>query len=357
MVSKKPTVIDMFCGCGGMSRGFMDAGYEVLLGIDSNEPALETFRLNHGNAIGMNGDLFNRSTIHEMANQIDHKKVDVIIGGPPCQGFSLTGGRNENDKRNTLFMAMVDAVAFFKPQAFVLENVPGVATLYNRKTLKEIYEQFENLNYTLHHQVLYGPDYGLPQMRKRLFVVGIVNGHRFEFPTLLYTPDEYIGCEEAIGDLHDFIEDFGQDVSHYKKPAITAYQTRMRKNAEFLYNHVGTRHTENVIGVISQVPEGGNHKDLPPGVGESRKFNEAWTRYHSKKPSKTIDTGHRNHFHYKFNRVPSVRENARLQSFPDDFRFLGNKTEQYKQVGNAVPPLLGYVLGKQLRKYLKNEEK
>ena len=129
----------------------------------------------------------------------------------------------------------------------------------------------------------------------------------------------------------------------------------MRNGNKVLKNHVGTQHTEHVINVISQVPEGGNHKDLPPGVGDSRKFNEAWTRYHSKKPSKTIDTGHRNHFHYKWNRVPSVRENARLQSFPDSFVFMGNKTEQYRQVGNAVPPLLGKVLAEQLIKHLNYE--
>jgi DNA (cytosine-5)-methyltransferase 1 len=126
----------------------------------------------------------------------------------------------------------------------------------------------------------------------------------------------------------------------------------MRNGDNTLFNHLGTKHTPHVINVISQVPEGGNHKDLPPGVGDSRKFNEAWTRYHSQKPSKTIDTGHRNHFHYKYNRVPTVRENARLQSFPDSFIFIGNKTEQYRQVGNAVPPLLGKILANKLIDYL-----
>ena len=129
----------------------------------------------------------------------------------------------------------------------------------------------------------------------------------------------------------------------------------MRQGSNDLFNHVGTKHTDHVISVIQQVPEGGNHKDLPPGVGESRKFNEAWTRYHSKKPSKTIDTGHRNHFHYKWDRVPTVRENARLQSFPDRFQFLGPKTQQYKQIGNAVPPLLGQILGRTLRNLLKEK--
>mgnify|MGYP003203858599 FL=1 len=130
----------------------------------------------------------------------------------------------------------------------------------------------------------------------------------------------------------------------------------MRLNSSMLYNHVATNHKQFVKDTIALVPEGGNYKDLPPGWGESRKFNEAWTRYHGDKPSKTIDTGHRNHFHYKYNRVPTVRENARLQSFPDDFIFTGTKTQQNRQVGNAVPPLLGYALGKVILEIIKDNE-
>lgn len=354
MKNRKPTVIDMFCGCGGLSKGFIDAGYEVLLGIDNNDDALESFRANHNGAIGMNGDLFKDSTILEMASATNNRQIDLIIGGPPCQGFSLTGSRIENDERNRLFKSMVYAVEFFQPKAFLLENVPGLATLYDGKARAAIIEEFSNLGYTVTDQILYAPDYGVPQIRKRLFFVGLLGGKEFEFPEPLLTPENYITCGEAISDLHDFtLEDMGTEISEYRLPALSTYQRKMRKNSEFLFNHVGTKHSDLVINVISQVPEGGNHKDLPPGVGDSRKFNEAWTRYHRNKPSKTIDTGHRNHFHYEFNRVPSVRENARLQSFPDNFKFHGNKTQQYRQVGNAVPPLLGYVLGKKLKDYLK----
>ncbi|WP_262175666.1 DNA cytosine methyltransferase [Saccharococcus sp. Marseille-Q5394] len=352
MCNKKPTVIDMFCGCGGLSKGFIDAGYKVLLGVDNNIPALETFKENHDGAIAMDGDLFQGSTILEMASLTNNKRIDLIIGGPPCQGFSLTGSRDENDERNKLFKAMVEAVNFFQPKAFVLENVPGLATLYKGKAKEAIIKEFTDLGYEMNTEILYAPDYGIPQIRKRLFIVGLKNGMKFEFPEPVRNQDNYVTCSDAISDLHDFEDDLGSDVSEYINPPKTAYQRMMRKKATHLYNHLGTKHTPEVINVISQVPEGGNHKDLPPGVGESRKFNEAWTRYHSQKPSKTIDTGHRNHFHYKYNRVPTVRENARLQSFPDDFVFYGNKTEQYKQVGNAVPPLLGYHLGLQLKKYL-----
>lgn len=355
MSQRKPTVIDMFSGCGGLSRGFMDAGYEVLLGVDHEEIALKTFKHNHGDAIAFHGDLFKKETILDMARLIKTRKVDVIIGGPPCQGFSLTGTRKEEDARNTLFQSMVEAVKLFQPKAFVLENVPGLATLYGGKAKTAILEQFGELGYTINFQVLYAPDYGVPQIRKRIFFVGLKNGETFEFPKPVLSPDEYVGCEQAIGDLPSLEDDLGKERSEYPCEPKSKYQEFMRKNSKVLLNNVGTVHTDLVKSVIAQVPEGGNHKDLPPGVGDSRKFNEAWTRYHSQKPSKTIDTGHRNHFHYKWNRVPTVRENARLQSFPDDFEFFGNKTQQYRQVGNAVPPLLGFHLAKALKKYLDKE--
>ena len=164
----------------------------------------------------------------------------------------------------------------------------------------------------------------------------------------------YISCKEAIDDLpkRNTRNDIGLDKSNYNGPPSTKYQKKMRGKSEILWNHVATAHKDFVIETIAQVPDGGNWRDLPPGVGESRRFNEAWTRYSSAKPSRTIDTGHRNHFHYLYNRVPTIRENARLQSFPDSFRFIGNKSQQNRQVGNAVPPLLAYNLAKQLKKLL-----
>ena len=147
-----------------------------------------------------------------------------------------------------------------------------------------------------------------------------------------------------------------EEESEYTSAPKSEYQKIMRKNSKVLHNHTATNHTQMVKDTIALVPEGGNYKDLPKGVGESRKFNEAWTRYHGDKPSRTIDTGHRNHFHYEYNRVPTVRENARLQSFPDDFVFTGTRTQQYRQVGNAVPPLLGYHLGLKILDIISKKE-
>jgi DNA (cytosine-5)-methyltransferase 1 len=155
-----------------------------------------------------------------------------------------------------------------------------------------------------------------------------------------------------LSDLPSRECELGIEVDEYTSEPLTDYQRAMRGDCVVLSNHVATAHKQFVRDTIAMVPEGGNWKDLPEGVGESRKFHEAWTRYDGNRPSRTIDTGHRNHFHYKYNRVPTVRESARFQSFPDTFIFIGNKTSKLKQVGNAVPPMMAKEIAYQLQKYL-----
>lgn len=350
----KLNAIDLFSGCGGFSYGFQQAGYNVLVGVDNDDAALKTFEKNHNNSIGLNLNLHEKQSIDLISEKIGNSKVDVIIAGPPCQGFSLTGTRDENDKRNTLFYSIFELANRVKPNAIIIENVIGIATLYKGKAKKEIIRLCDEFGYSCNFQAIYAPNYGIPQIRKRMFFVGVKKEiGLFEFPEPTHNENNYISCKQAIGDLPTLETDLGAEQMDYIENPQSLYQKAMRNGSKALFNHLGTKHTELVVDVISQVPEGGNHKDLPEGVGISRKFNEAWTRYHSQKPSKTIDTGHRNHFHYKWNRVPTVRENARLQSFPDDFVFLGNKTQQYRQVGNAVPPLLGKIIAEKLKNYLK----
>ena len=210
------------------------------------------------------------------------------------------------------------------------------------------------MGYNVNCQILCAADYGVPQIRKRLVFVGLkFGGEKFLFPEPTNTPDNYVTCEQAISDLPSLENELGAEESEYESKPITKYQKMMRGKCKVLHNHKAIDHKQFVKDTIALVPDGGNYKDLPSGVGESRKFHMAWTRYRSDKPSRTIDTGHRNNFHYKWNRCPTVRESARLQSFPDDFVFLGTKTQQDKQVGNAVPCLMAKAVGLQILKYLK----
>lgn len=343
----------MFSGCGGLSLGFQNAGYEVVLGIDNDKAALETFSKNHPGSKGANVDLFAKDAINQISDLLDGRRVDVIVAGPPCQGFSLTGPRKFDDPRNKLYLRVFDAVRQFAPKAFVIENVRGMASLYNGQVKDEIIRRFTALGYNVVWRVLCAADYGVPQLRYRLVFVGIHKDlGQFEFPSPTVDKDHYIGCRDAIGDLPALTDNLGSDIAAYGQAPFSDYQRLMRGTINTLHNHVGTKHTDYVKSVIALVPPGGNYKDLPPGVGNTRKFHVAWTRYHPDKPSNTIDTGHRNHFHYKYNRVPTIREFARLQSFPDSFIFYGTKTQQNRQVGNAVPPLLGQAIAEQLKKYL-----
>ena len=337
MSNKTPKVIDLFCGCGGLSYGFSSAGYEIILGIDHWKDAISTFSFNHKKTFGLIEDLLIQSPI-KISENTGIREVDVIIGGPPCQGFSIAGKRIVDDERNKLFKNFVNFVDFYKPKAFVLENVPNIISIGQGVVKDEIINDFARIGYKVVYKVLLASDFGVPQNRKRAVFVGLLDGKEFIFP--LPTHQIHYTTADAISDLPEYGL---SDGTKYHQTPKTGYQKIITANSLGIYNHEITNHNAQTTDIISLVPDGGNYKNLPIDLQNTRKVNIAWTRLNSIKPSFTIDTGHRHHFHYKFNRVPTVRESARIQSFPDEFIFLGSKTSQYKQVGNAVPPLLARV--------------
>ena len=351
--------IDLFCGAGGLSLGFQQAGFNILVGVDNEQAALDTFEFNHKGSVGLNADLSKQDTFDLILKTAGNHKIDVIIAGPPCQGFSLTGPRDFDDPRNRLYLAVIEMVKQYKPKGFIIENVPGMATMYKGQVKDEVLRRFTNMGYNIDCRILKACDYGVPQMRKRLVFMGVRKDiGKPCFPDPSFGPETerpYRTCREAISDLPTRVNELGQNEDSYSGPAITEYQKMMRGNCDVLYNHVATDHKQFVKETIALVPEGGNYKDLPKGVGESRKFHMAWTRLDGNAPARTVDTGHRNLFHYELNRIPTVRESARIQSFPDNFVFKGTRTKQDRQVGNAVPPILGKVLAEELIKIFSKE--
>ena len=344
---KSIKVLDLFSGCGGLSLGFMQAGYDVVAAVDNWPDAINTFKHNHPNAKGIILDLgnFNPKKFSE-----DIGGIDVIVGGPPCQGFSISGKRNPKDPRNQLYSGFVALVKCLKPKAFVMENVPNLIAMANGKILNKIKRDFKKLGYYLSYQVLLASDYGVPQNRKRVFFVGLKSRENFSFPVGTHTqPHMKVTTKQAISDLPEKTLING---SSYPFASNDEYQKKIKVGSSAIYNHETTKHDSKTTTIISMVPDGCNYKSLPEKYKHTRKVNIAWTRFASNKPSPTIDTGHRHHFHYKYNRVPTVRESARLQSFPDNFIFLGTKTSQYKQVGNAVPPMLAKVIAEQLKRVI-----
>jgi len=321
--------------------------------VDNWEDALLTFKLNHPKAKTILADLMKDSVDKIIKDySIVPGSIDVIVGGPPCQGFSISGKMNPNDPRNRLYTSFVSFLNILKPKAFVMENVPNLVSMEGGAIKDKILLDFKKAEYTVSYKILKASDFGVPQNRRRVFFVGFRNGTVFEFPDPIFgsKDNQHVNVAEAISDLPEatFL-----DGGQYPLSPQSDYQKMIRKGSDSIHNHEIINHTEKTKKIIAMVPDGGNYKNLPKDLWDTRKVNIAWTRLNSKKPSSTIDTGHNHIFHYAYNRVPTARESARIQSFPDTFIFLGkSKASHLKQIGNAVPPKLASIIAEKLVKYI-----
>lgn len=336
-------IIDLFCGIGGLSLGFEQSGFEVISAIDMWKDAIVTYNHNRKSPVGKVETVedFNDTDLLDI---ISKHHISGIIGGPPCQGFSTVGRRVVDDPRNKMYLEFYKAVKIAQPDFFVIENVKGMLTLNKGAFVEDLIGRFgeKGLGYTISYQLLNAADYGIPQNRFRVFFVGI-KGKKYVFPE----PFSYIlTAKDGISDLE------GSTNESYGSMPQNEYQAKLRGLCVRPLNQDYTSHTEQTISIISMIPDGGNIKSLPPEYWQVRKYNKAFERMGTFKPSNTIDTGHRNYFHYSEPRIPTVRESARLQSFPDDFEIIGTRGSQYKQVGNAVPPMLANILAEQIKRTL-----
>lgn len=330
---KKYTYIDLFSGAGGMSLGFNKVGFKNLLAIELNKDFAETYRKNFPKHNLIVDDIKN-VTEKQIYDIIKNEKVDAIIGGPPCQGFSIAGniGRNFiDDDRNRLFKEFVRFVKIIKPKIFVLENVAAMERHNKGKTIKEIIYSFREIGYDIKYKVLNAVNYEVPQERRRIFIIGTLGNNNFEYPK---KSKEIITVEKAIGDL----------------PKLNSGESSN------IPNHIAMRHSAQMLEKMSYVKDGGNRNDIPehirPKSGDSRKY----IRYNSQKPSFCVTGDMRKIFHYNQNRALTCRELARLQTFPDTFIFLGNTGKVQQQIGNAVPILLAYKIALQVKEVLDNEQ-
>ena len=353
----KYNFIDLFSGAGGLSYGFEKAGLNCLAGVDSYKQAIETFKKNHNKAIAFSEDI-RKISINEFKKKIKNKKIQIICGGPPCQGFSTIGPGNAKDSRNHLFLQFVRFVKDLKPEIIVLENVTGLLAKKNINTLKSIFNCFESLGYNLNAKVLASHHYGVPQIRRRVILIG----NRINI--------ENIYPKKIFNDI-----DENNPKLQKCRTVGWAFKNLMKhKNKIFNHNLELAKIRSNIeTARISHVPEGkfiryekDEKKYLPKKlwfnhdwnkIGEKR-FREArYARLNRKKPSPTIVTGSRMYYHPTENRFLTTREAASLQSFPANFEFMGSNTSQWTQIGNAVPPLMAEQIGKAVIKMLKNRNK
>lgn len=348
--NNKPLVVELFCGCGGTSLGFELAGFEVAIGCDIHKPSIETFKTNHPNVSTVLGDV-RKVSPKSFLKLLDGREVDVLIGGVPCQGFSLNNRkRHQGDERNLLYKEFVRFVKALKPKVVVLENVSGMKSTGDFvKTIEKDLSIAGNMK--VKSKLLFAPDYGVPQSRTRLVFVGIRDGKEFDFSTIVKThgPETnkpYVTIKDAIGDLPSLKPN--ETKTEYKKEPFSDYQSLMRKNLKnsILTNHKAPNHPKEVIEKIKSTKPG-----TPMYPNFKQRIRLAWD---IQSPTQ-VSGGIRPQFqfgHPSDNRGLSIRERCRIQSFPDNFIVSGGIVQGRVQTGNAVPPLLAKALALAIKKYL-----
>ena len=373
----KPRVIDLFAGVGGLSLGFEKKGFDVVLANEYDASIATSYIANHKNTKMIVGDITSldlEDTFGKLAGTID-----VVIGGPPCQGFSQKGQRKTiHDERNFLFKYYVSVVELVKPKYFVMENVERASSSEAYKKARKIFKeagygltekvldasfcgvpQKRKRFFSLEYGVLNASDYGVPQNRRRAVIIGKLDG---DAPKLPVPKRNNVTIWDAISDLAYLESGEGSEEQEYKYPAESDYEKMLRKDSSKLFNHIATKHSPLALERLALIPPNAGREVLPEEHLTKSIYSGTWTRMKKDEISVTIttrfDTPSSGKFTHPFlNRAITVREAARIQSFPDNFHFVGNKGSQMKQVGNAVPPLLAAAIAEVIMNDIKEETK
>lgn len=338
----KPTAIDLFAGVGGLSLGFEMAGFDVMLANEYDPDIAAAYTANSPDTKMIVEDITQLPIEKTFAPYV--RKTTAIIGGPPCQGFSQKGKRRSiNDPRNFLFRHYYEVVKFVLPQYFVIENVPNLLTTERGLFKAEIVELFNGIGYTVTTGVLCAADFGVPQNRRRSCIIGRLGSRPVELPL---PNGKHTTIWEAISDLNYLESGEGKEVSAYRLAPQSEYQSMLREGSDTLYNHVATAHSKVTLERLALIPSNRGKEMLPEEHLTKSIYSGTWCRMKMDGIARTIttryDTPSSGEFtHPLRDRAITTREAARIQSFPDTFHFFGSKSSQMKQVGNAVPPLLG----------------
>lgn len=357
------TVIDLFCGAGGLSEGFRQAGYDVRAGNDFFDAAGETFSTTHQHATFLPGAIqqYSADDFLEAAG-LSEGELDVLVGGPPCQGFSVYNHqRGLHDERSSLYHEYLRVVSGLKPNWIVLENVTGMTSAGGGAAVGGILRGLEALGYSVRAEILRAEDYGVPQERRRLVFIGNRVGAPLLFPKKTHGIGllPFVTVSDALGDLPQLRNGEDPGVLGYAHEPRSAFQSAMRVGSNGVTNHAAARLSKVNMDRLMHIPQGGSWRDipvdlLPEGMKRAKRSDHtkrygrlSWSGLASTILTK-CDPHWGAYFHPSQDRAITVREAARLQSFPDWFEFKGPRTDQYIQVGNAVPPLLGRAIAKSI---------
>lgn len=376
MFEKSPksfNCIELFAGAGGLMLGLEMAGFKTLVATEIHPDPCKTLKHNFPEVPIVCADIKKLSGLDLLkeANLKSDVKIDLLAGGPPCQGFSNAGLKDPDDPRNTLIGDYIRIVEELCPRFFLMENVEGLKNLHNGRMFEKVLDRFNKTGYSIRWKVLFAADYGVPQMRKRLFIVGSRDAEDFHFPLPTHHPSNIIQYDlfenkaKPYVTVGDALEDIpliqqGEISNRYNKTPKSEYAKYLRGNTEILENHQASRHRRETAEYYALVPPGGNWQSIPEHL---RKKKQGMQRWPLDGLSRTITTEPTDFIHPILHRIPTIRELARIQSFPDWYKFLGQRTTgnkmrrlgycaQSQQVGNAVPPLLAKAVGLEILKVL-----
>ncbi len=353
--------VDLFCGAGGLSQGFRDNGFEILVANDFDSWCEATYKLNHPNTEFISGPIQDITAEQILeSTRLQKGELDCIIGGPPCQAFSVYNHqRGMHDERSGLFREYLRLVEGLLPKYVIIENVPGMTSVEDGIAVKEIKDGLKKLGYEIDVKLLKAEDYGVAQERRRLVFIGNRIGKPIVFPKNTHGTgkESFVTVWDAISDLPKLANGEGSEVMNYQSEPQSEYQKAIREGSQMVFNHVAPSLGAINLKRMKHIPEGGSWRDipielLPAGMKRARRSDHTKRYGRLKKDgfASTILTKCDPHwgafFHPDQDRVITVREAARLQCFPDRIRFEGSKVEQYKQVGNAVPVLLSAAVAK-----------
>lgn len=349
-------ILDLFCGAGGFSSGLdLLENFSTEVALDFDKNAVETFKYNFPNAEVVCGDILQQAVKDKIVALCKERNVNMIIGGPPCQGFSLKGKNlGLSDPRNFLFREYLNLVKTINPAIFIIENVKNILNSNNHYFRDEILKEIKSLGYIVNNGVLNAKNYGVPQNRERAFFIASKSKY-INFPTPSH---EIVTVKDAISDLSYLESGEGEIESDYINNPASDYQIMLR--GKFLQYHKASSHSKIAIEKLKMIPPEKGKEYLPQELHGKQKFSTTWSRLEWNNVSPTIDTrfdtpSNGKNSHPELNRAITPREAARTQSFSDNFIFLGSKVAVCKQIGNAVPPLLAKALGEQIVKELNSD--
>lgn len=355
---KKYNIIDLFAGVGGLSYGFSKIDdFNIIAANEIEKDISIAYTLNHPGVKMLNCDIA-ELTEERIFEAIGNAKIDLIVGGPPCQSYSTLGKRQMDDRAN-LFMQYKRILSIVKPKAFVFENVVGILSMDKGRLFKNIQAQFAELGYELKYQVLDAVDFGVPQHRERVILVGYLGKNPFEFP--LPTHGEglrpYVTLRDAIGDLP--VLQSGESRFEYHSEITNEFLQFVRASGCNLTEHTAPKNGEHLIRIMQALKDGQCKDDLPEDIRPKSGYGNTYAKLWWDRPSTTIT---RNFacpsssrcIHPRDSRAMSIREGARLQSFPDDYQFYGSDGMKRLEIGNAVPPLLSMAIANKVKEMLDN---